>query len=75
MSLTLAEHIEISLKRALAYYDKGDHENAVKSFMTDMGKEECSRKIAEAGDMSKVILEGGLSSRSTFIQTARGFVR
>ena len=61
------------IDRSMALANKGDYENAVESFLTDVGKSKCTECILQMGFLAIAILKGSTSTTDSFKEALSGF--
>jgi hypothetical protein len=69
------EHMQWCKDRALAYYDRGEKDSAIASFLSDVGTHPGTEHITNNGSMfmAKLCLQDGLGSRDQFAKAMKGF--
>lgn len=71
--MTAAEHLDWAIDRALEYYDMGDMNGALVSFLSDVGKHDGTAHI-QSNPATMMILQFNLDrGRLEFKEAMRGF--
>ena len=66
------KNFEFCVSRSMEYAKRGDYHQAISSFLSDVGKSECTKCIKE-NFITLIILEGSKSSEEKFEEALRGF--
>jgi len=71
--MTAREHLEWAIDRALEYYDMGDKDGAMTSFISDVGKHDGTAHIQTNSATMMILMMNLNRGRSEFEKAMRGF--
>lgn len=73
MATSAREHLNRAIERALEYYDIGEKDNAVASFLSDVGKHQDTAWIQQHALTGVILWEGCYKGRDAFRKAMSGF--
>lgn len=73
MAMSAREHLNWAIERALEHYDIGDKDNAIVSFVSDVGKHQDTAWIQHHALTGVILWEGCVKGRDAFWKAMSGF--